>query len=253
MARTRFTEGTLTAGNTENGWRLLFRIGAVVGLLTAAALVDDIALSGMGAVPTTAEGWLAQLRDQPWLGLRNLDLLNATVAVIGLPFYLAICGAQRHAEPALSALGMLLVAVGATLFLAGNVALPMLELAGDCTDNCTAAAEALLARGEHGSLGILPGFLLSSIGTLVVAWTMLRTSVFGRLSAWLGLIGSTALLVYTVVVTAGGEPGGPQGVVMALALVGGVLALAWQVRVSLRLWVLGRAHGRPGAPSDGAG
>ncbi|MEI2775139.1 MAG: hypothetical protein V9G19_04035 [Tetrasphaera sp.] len=181
----------------------------LVGALCTVALIADIALAGAGTVPTTAAEWLAQLRSRPPLGLRNLDLLNASLAVVRLPRYAAIYGAHRLVDPALTGLGVLLVAVGAALFLASNVALPMLDLATRCPRDCTAAAEALLARGAHGSLGALPGFLVSETGTLIVAWTMLHGHVFGRLTAWTGMRGAGGLMLFTAAATAAGGTTGP--------------------------------------------
>jgi len=91
---------------TEASWRRLYRAGAVAGFVATALLIGDIALSGVGTVPETASAWLAQLRSNPWLGLRNLDLLNASLAVVTLPLSLAIYGAHRRSEPALTALGV---------------------------------------------------------------------------------------------------------------------------------------------------
>ena len=232
---------------TEASWRRLYRAGAVAGFVATALLIGDIALSGVGTVPETASAWLAQLRSNPWLGLRNLDLLNASLAVVTLPLSLAIYGTHRRSEPALTALGVLLGAVGAALFLGANVALPMLDVSDRCTQDCPAAAEALLARGAHGSLGALPGFLVSEAGSLLLAWTMVRGGVFGRATAWAGLLGTAGLIAYTVAATAAGGTSGP---LLMLALPAGVLALVWQVRTSLRLWALGRRDtlGHQGLP-----
>jgi len=228
----------------------LYVTGAVVALLAVAGLVVDIVLTtlpgwGPETVPDTAAAWLVQLREQPLVGLRNLDLLNAVLAVVVLPMYLASYVAQRRTSPALALVGVVVVGIGAALFVAANAALPMLELARSCGETCTAAerlalepaAQALLARGAHASLGALPGFLVSELGTALVALAMLRGGVFGRLTGWLGLLAAAGLTAYTVAITLDPHARGP---VMILAVPAGLAALAWNVLVARTLWSRGR-------------
>ena len=226
----------------EHPWRPLYVLGAVVALVAVAGSMLDIVLTtlpgwGPDTVPTSAAAWLVQLREQPLLGLRNLDLLNAVLVVVVLPMYLAIFVAQRRTNPAMALLGVVVVVVGAGLFVAANVALPMLELARTCDETCTAAqrlalepaAQALLARGAHASLGALPGFLVSELGTALVALAMLRGGVFSRL----GLLAAAGLMAYTVGITLDPHAG---GLIMALAMLGGLAALVWNVLVARTLW-----------------
>ena len=113
---------------------------------------------------------------QPRLPQHRLSLL-------ALPMYVALYGAMRRSAPGLAILGVSVVAVGTTLFVAANAALPMLELGSRY-----GAAER--RRAPHWSppptpartrrsrqLRGVPGFLLSEIGTLFVALAMLRGGV----------------------------------------------------------------------------
>lgn len=228
-------------------WRAIYRTGAVLALVILAATVLDITLamipaSGASTVPATAAAWLQQLSVAPWLGLRNLDLLNAVLALAGLPMYLAILGAHREVRPALALLALLVVVTGAVLFAGNNVALPMLDLARDraaaapgARAALESAASALLARGEHGSVGALPGFLVSEIGTLLTAIVMLQSRVFGRVAGWMGAVGATALAAYTVAITI--TPGS-EALMKGLAAPAGLLMLAWYALVARTLWRL---------------
>lgn len=224
---------------------VLYRMGAAVALVSVAALLFDIVLAsipgwGPETAPVTVAGWFVQFSENPWLGLRNLDLLNVGVSVLSLPLYLALLAAHRRAEPWLAALGFALVATGTALFVASNAALPMLELtqqhgaAAIAADRVAleAAAAALLARGAHGSMGAFPGFLLSEIGTLVVSLAMLRGGVFGRVASWLGVVGSASLIAYSVLMTFAVVS---AETVVALAAPGGLAMIAWQLLVARRL------------------
>lgn len=233
-------------------WRPLYMVGAVVAVVAVAGSLLDITLTmlpgwGTDTVPDTAAGWLTQLRERPLLGLRNLDLLNAVLAVVVLPMYLGVYLAQRRANPAITLVGVALVGLGAALFVGANASLPMLELARGCDPACTPAqqlalepaVQALLARGAHGSLGALPGFLVSEIGTALVAVSMLGGGVFGRPTAWVGILAATGLTAYTVAVTLQPDPSGP---VLGLAMLGGLAALVWNVLIARVLWARARRN-----------
>ena len=234
---------------SERDWKLIYRTGAVVAIVGVAALLFDIALAMVPGwepttAPSTAQAWFTQFSANPWLGLRNLDLLNITVSVISLPLYVALFGAHRRSRPALAMLGLLFVSVGTVLFVANNAALPMLELSrryAEASPAETAALEgaavALLARGAHGSFGAFAGFFLSEIGTLITALAMLLGGVFTRRTAWLGIVGAASLTVYSVAMTF--VPGAERAV-MALAAPGGLMMIAWNLLVARRLWQLAR-------------
>jgi len=99
------------------------------------------------------------------------------------------------------------------------------------------AGEALLAKGAHGSMGAFTGFFLSSIGTLLMTVAMFKGKIFSRATAYTGMIGISLLLVYVVGST---FLPGPIGVLMAIAMPGGLLMIAWNVMVARKLLQLGR-------------
>lgn len=122
----------------------------------------------------------------------------------------------------------------------------MLELSQQWTEAGTsgrvalgAAAESLLARGAHGSMGAFPGFFLSEVGTIAIAIAMLSGVLVSRRVAWMGVIGATSLAVYTVVMTFGDVP---TSLVVAFAAPGGILMIAWQAFVARHLWAKARSR-----------
>lgn len=245
---TRTTEGN-HAGD-HGAWRSLYLLGAAVAVVGIAGVVLDIGLTmlpgwGPESVPSDAAGWFRQFAADPLLGLRNLDLLNVGLSVISLPLYLAVAASQRRTAPGLCAVAVTLVLLGSAVFAAGNAALPMLELsdsyatAASPQERATleAAATGLLARGAHGSPGSYPGFLLSELGTLLMAVSMLRGRVFSRTTAITGIAGTVVLTAYSTLSTFA-----PQlsGAVMAIAAPGGLLMMAWNALVARRLVALAR-------------
>ena len=176
-------------------WRSIYILGAVSAVLTLGGTVFDIVLASIpgwqstSTVPTSVVSWLVQFGAAPLLALRNLDLLNTVLAVVGLPMYVALYGVHRKTRAGLALLALVFVSVGTAVFVANNVALPMLELGRQYALASTeaqrlvieGAGAAMLARGSHGSAGVFAGFLLPSLGTLLMAVTMVGGGVFRAL------------------------------------------------------------------------
>jgi len=197
-------------------------------------------------VPHDIEGWFAQFQSNPLLGLRNLDLLNMGITIVSILLLVALYGALRQNAAAGATLALVVSMIGAGLFIANNAALSMLELSqktaaaeGDAQRLAIAAAgEALLARGAHGSLGVYMGFFMSSMGSLLMSAAMLNGKVFRRWIGWAGIIGMLLLINYTTGTTFFPEVG--SSLITVLAVPGGLLMMAWNIAVALRLF---RLHG----------
>lgn len=121
-----------------------------------------------------------------------------------------------------------------------SVALPMLALSRSYEFAVTptqlgayaAAGGALLARGAHGTPGVLWGSLLSEVSALAFCVVMLHGRVFGATISVLGLVGFALLIVYNVLTTFVPQT---RKFAIALAVPGGMVTLAWQTVIALRL------------------
>jgi hypothetical protein len=234
--------------STDRTWRSMYIIGAIAAILALSGTIADIVITSIpgweaSTVPTSIVGWFAQFEANPLLGLRNLDLLNVVLAVIAVPMYVALFGVHRRVSQGLAALALVVVTLGTSVMVASNAALPMLDLSRQfslaTTDSqrvaLQGAAQAILATGAHGSMGALAGFFLSSVGTLLMAVAMLVGGVFRRLASWTGIVGMSFLLAY-VVGTAFSLAS--TGVLMIVAMPGGLMMIAWYVMVARKLFRL---------------
>lgn len=234
----------------EARWRGLYRFGAIAAFAVLILTVSDIILTMLPGweqttTPISIDRWFTQLSTNPWLGLRNLDLLNLIVCLVGIPLYVALFGATKRKDDGLATLSLAIVLVGAAAFIVNNAALPMLALSRQYATATSQSQQlalqgagfALLAKGAHGSPGVFPGFILSNLGTLLISWVMLRSRAFSRLSGWLGLAGTSLLMVYLVGNTF--WPG-HSDILTPLAMLGGLPMLAWDALVARRLWTLPR-------------
>ena len=95
----------------------------------------------------------------------------------------------------------------------------------------------MIARGADFTPGSFAGFFLTEIAALGFSLIMLRSGVFGRATAYLGVVGFMLLSIFTVCSTFF-----PAlfGVGMIIAMVGGLSGMAWYMLVAIRLLRLGR-------------
>lgn len=240
--------------NQETQWKRIYLLGGMAAILSLLAVIADTVIgSSMGgdltALPQTAVERFAQFQQNAWLGLYTLDLLNTVNQLISIPVYFALYAAHRKTNPPFALLALIVFLVGTTIFAANNVALPMLDLsrkyaaAPEAQKALLAAAgEALLVRGEHGSLGAFFSFSLPTLSALMFSLVMLEGKIFSKANAYLGIAGNLLMLVYVILVTFAPAV---KEMAMAFALPGGLLLLAWMVMLTIRLFQLGTGRQTP--------
>lgn len=152
----------------ESQRKSVYVFGGIAAILSLIAVVADIVIGSstggnLSQLPQTAVERFSQFPQNAWLGLYNLDLLNAVNQLISIPVYFALYATLRKTNKPYAMFGLIIFLLGTTIFVANNTALPMLELsnkyaAADEPQKAmlAAAGEAMFARGEHGSLGANP-------------------------------------------------------------------------------------------------
>jgi hypothetical protein len=241
--------GTEAAGS---GWEGLYKVAAAALIGTLLMLADitvSILLPGGEVEPgaRSATDWFTLFRNDAYYGFRELGLLNVLNLILGVPLFLALYAAHRRVNGAYAALALALFLFGGAVYVANNAAVPMFVLSGEYAAATTearraalaAAGEAVLARGADFTPGSLVGFVLPSLAQITMSVVMLRGGVFGRTTAYAGIVGFSLLLVFTVWTTFAPEA---LDTAMLIALPAGLLSMAWNVLVARRLF--GLAGGR---------
>lgn len=225
-------------------WIWLYRVGgmaALTAVLTGVAEILITFLPGGDVTPVTVVGWFQLLQTQPFMGLRNLGLLNILLNALGIPAYLAMFVALREEgrkATTLTALALSLLGIG--VFFATNRALPMLALSREFTAAATnsaravleAAGTSMLAVGASHTPGTFPAFALAETAGILVSTAMLPKGIFPRLAGWAGVMGFGCLLAFEVLssfVT------GLSGAALGLSILGGLLSMLWYALVG---WTL---------------
>ncbi len=170
--------------------------GIAALILIVYSLATIIQLMVLGGQPATAAEAFRLLQNNRIVGLLRLDL--PTVAVMPLYYFLflGLFAALRQTDRTNAILSTVLALLGTTLLLATPTALSMIPLSQKYAAATTDAARSqLLAAGEallasdiwHGTGAIMGGVLLQC-GAVLISVVMLRSSVFSRTTAYLGIV-----------------------------------------------------------------
>jgi hypothetical protein len=244
----------INTSRTRSTWSGVFRIGGVAVLIAIPIYLLDIGISmaveGADISPNALTAVnLFELYQENWiLGFRALGLINVVTLAVSVPFFVALYGAHQKEYRAYAALALIVWLVGATIYISNNTAIPMSVLsskyASATTDSqrtiLTAAGEAMIVRGADFTPGSFVGFFLTEIAAIGFSFIMLRSRLFGRAIAYLGIVGFVLLSIFTIcstffpaLFTMG----------MVVAMVGGLSGLFWYILVAFRLLRLGRQQG----------
>ena len=236
-------------GSKDSAWKALYIVGGVAALLTVLNGLAEIAITflpggGMSSGPTTAVDWFSLYWRSPFMGMRNLGLLNIIFTVLSIPVSYTLYAAHRRTHRAFAGLSLLVALLGVAVFLATNRAFPMLALSNRYATAATeaqraaltAAGEAMLAVGQSHTAGTFLAFFLSTVAGVSISIVMLRARLFNKASAIVGIVGFSLLMVFEI--TSDFAPGFPAS--FAFAISGGPLSLVWDLLVGLGLFRLAR-------------
>jgi hypothetical protein len=246
--------GDRAVGTTipDPGWATLYRIGGAAALIAVIVFrrnfgTELVTFRGFGILdvpevfPSTALGWFTLLQESRLVGLALLDVVDLiNYALLGLIF-LALYGALRRASQSTTVIAAACGFVGIAVYFVSNQAFSLLPLSDQYTAATTemqrtallAAGEALLSMHNPGAVypgtGIYLSLLLVTVAALVFSLVMLRSSVFGKATALVGIVASVSQLGYFVAL-----PLAPA--ILALPFViSAPFRVTWYVLIALKL------------------
>jgi hypothetical protein len=239
----------MSPSDRDTNWRWLYWAGGVAALIAVVVFrrhfgAEVTLLMDMGIVglepPGSALDWFALLQDSVFLGLILLDLFDiVNYMLVGLLF-LALYGALRRANKVAMTVAMACDLVGVAVYLASNQAFAMLALSDQYAAAATdaqwatflAAGEALLAIHDPG--GIHLSLLLVALAGLIASLVMLRSGVFGKVTATMGVVANSLVLGYFVVVIFA------PAIAPLFPSISAPFRLIWYILIAWRLFQLGR-------------
>jgi hypothetical protein len=232
----------------EAAWKPLYRVGAVAAVLSVAivpaAIFVFLAWPPPDFHPTASAvtDWFRIYHDNPIRGILDFDLLMLVSEVLSIPIFLALALALRRASPSFAAIALTLSLIAVILYLSVNQAFSLLVLSDQYAGATTEAQRASLVSAGQALLTTYVGstfdasYVLAGIATLIFAVIMLRSTVFSKATAYVGILAGGLMLIPSTA--------GTIGLVFAFASL--VPLVFWDMLIALRLFRLG--NGAPRAP-----
>jgi hypothetical protein len=203
---------------------------------------------GPRTMPSSVIDWFTLLHTNRLIGLTLLNVFDmVNYLLVGLIF-LALYAALRQVNRSYMTLATALALVGIAVYLASNQAHSMLSLsnqyAAATTDvqrsTLSAAGQALLAINDPNVLspGAM-GFLFVTAAGLIISAVMLRSSVFGKITAYAGILANVFGLGYPI-----GAAVAPRTVVIPIATTflsaSACFLVVWYIGIARNLFQLGK-------------
>lgn len=224
-----------SAGQTDAAWKPLYRIAAVVALLSVVFIVVAGIVLAVNPIPTKVSDWF-DLFNQSWLrGLFAADLMMLVSYMLLSVIYLALYGALRRVNQPFMALATVLAFVGMVEYIAANPAFSMLSLshqyASATTDaertSLLGAGQAVIANWTGTAFDV--AYFMGAVFAITISIVMLRSNTFGKVTASVGL----AMGVLTLVPASAGTVG------IVFSLLALVPTVIWYILIARRFFQLG--------------
>ena len=259
LGGTKMVEEVNQNDRPGSGWKSLFRIGGaaalLAGILFRRNLGVEIELFSPVLYPETVSDWFVLLQGNRLIGLAYLNIFDLVhYALVGVTF-LALYAALQRTNKSYMLIAVTSGLVGITVYFASNTAISMLALsdqyavASKATEQniLIGAGKALLAANRFSSPGVHPGtggyislFLIATAG-LITSIVMLRSAVFYRAAAYVGILAGILDLAYCIGFIFVPMIDGEQ---LALLFIpaAGLFWMIWYILVGWKLHRLGKGN-----------
>ena len=180
-----------------NSLKSVYKVGGIAAwIFVAYSLATMLILVLIGGQPETAVSAFDLLQENRLVALLRLDALTVMAVPLYYLIFFCIYTALRKSNNAYVALGTLLAFSGVTLFLATPSAFSLVPLSDRYAaaetavqkEQLLAAGEALLASDMWHGTGAMTGGILMLIAALILSIVMLKSSDFGKWTAYVGIL-----------------------------------------------------------------
>jgi len=223
------------AKTTDTVWKALYKIGGAATVTMLALIPIQIFIFVAYPPPGTAIEYFALFQKNWFLGLLNLDLLYILNSVLLSIIYLALYLALKRISESLMAIALTLGLVGIAAYFPSNTAFEMLSLSNQYAAATTDAQRTIFLAAGQAMLAIYRGtafnvyYVMNAIALLIISVVMLRSNIFSRVTAYVGLLAGVLMIVPSTA--------GTIGLIFALASL--VPWALFSVLIARRLFQLG--------------
>ena len=243
--------------NADFSWKSLYTVGGVAALMAGVLfrrnLAVEVSMFSKVFAPAAVSDWFELLQNNRLLGLTYLhvfDLVN--YALVGLMF-LALYTVLNRVNKSSAAIAAGCALLGIAVYFSTNTALSMLSLSEQYAAATTdvqrslllSAGQSMLALNRFSSSGAHPGtgglisLLLMATAVMIASFVMMRSNVFTRLTAYVGIVAGALDLAYCFAYVFFPKA---DGHILALLFIpaAGLLLMVWHTMVGWKLCQLAR-------------
>lgn len=197
------------AKEQTNKTSFLFRASSISAAMVLFIIPIQIIVYVVYPIPTSVEAWLALFHESWILGLLHQDLLylinNILVAIMYLGFYTSL----KHHSAGIMKLALVLGLLGISAYFASNKAFEMLSAsnlyfaANTVSEKSMILIVSQLILSEWQGTAFLVYYVLNGITLILISFVMIKSKLFGKAAAWIGLAAGVLMMVPSTAGTIG--------------------------------------------------
>ncbi|MGA9170791.1 MAG: DUF4386 family protein [Nitrososphaeraceae archaeon] len=182
-------------------WKYLRKIGGIAALTIVGLIPIQMIVFFLWPPPTTVIGWFSLFQQEPLIGLIDMDLLLIVDYVLMLIVILSLWVTLRRTSESFMAIALILQIVSLATYFSSTVAFEMLSLSNQYRAAATdgqrfvslAAGQAMLAAWQGTAFDV--SYILGAFTLLIVSYVMLRSRLFSRTTAFVGILTSALMFI----------------------------------------------------------
>jgi hypothetical protein len=221
------------AETADSRWNWLYKIGGVAALISV--VIIPISIVAYFVWPPFPDDILVVIQEDRLAGLMSLDFLYLLSNFFAIPLFLVLYVTLKRVSESFSAIALALGFVGLLSLVSSRPILEMFAISNQYAAATTDAQRAIYLAAGEAVLALFHGtafnvhYLLGSASLLISSFLMLRSDIFGKRTAYVGIV--TNIVVFGLYV--------PKiGIYISLLSVVGYLI--WYILIARRLFQLGR-------------
>lgn len=190
-------------------WRTMIKIAGAATVVLLVIIPVQIAIFSIWKIPVSVEEWFALYHSNWLLGLIHQDLLyiinNVMVSLMYLAFYVLL----KPRNESLMTVAILLGFLGIAAYLGSNRSFEMLQLSrlyfgagSDMQKGMFMAAGQVMLSGWQGTAFDIY-YILNGITLILIAYVMLKSNVFTKKTAVIGLVSGVLMVIPSTAGTIG--------------------------------------------------
>jgi hypothetical protein len=231
VSESKIGEATGLQGDRTR-WRWLYRLAAIGALVSV--IIIPVSIVAFFVWPPWPDDILIVLQQDRLAGLMGLDLLYLLGNFVAIPFFLVLYVTLRRVDHGWAVLALTVGLIGLVCIIISRPILEMVAISDGHAAATTDAERATYLAASEAVMSFFHGtafnahYVLGSLSLLISSCLMLRSDVYGRATAYVGIVTNVVVFgLYVPVV----------GVFISLLSVVGYVV--WYIMIARKLFQLG--------------